>query len=562
MIMRKILKLAALSCVSILVCLSSCTKPEPEDIKKPVPTPPSTSGSSGVVGTVTCNGRPVSGVAVSDGIDVVKTDENGRYKLSTEKATGIVFITPPSGYVPVSTDGVKPDFYAHLKNDFSEETHDFELREENQENYSIMFFADLHLTNADFKPDLKVFREIVMPNVKRVAAEAAASGPVYSVNLGDLSHERWWYKYSYNVQNAYKTLVENDFPTLLWSIPGNHDNDSAIRSDNTDWDAGHMYRKALGPEYYSVNIGNEHWVFLDNIKYINSSGSGLAVGAVGKLDYDHAVSSRQMKWLRRDIAMVPSDMNVVICSHATIISDSSKGYSGTKSQVDSLAVMFKRFKTKVFYNGHGHVMGFFDSKLYSGFKGVKIPATSGDMWESAPHYLLGLDGEEGGIYVVNFKGDERTDRYSTHQYGDKWMRIYDMNKVADYYNADANVRAQMEKYPKRLDYGNGTYKNQILINYWMHKPGQKVQVFEDGKALSVKSVTYEDPLFNICYHIRTFLKQLPITPSQTTVTAKHMFVAQAKTATSPVTVRILDESGKVIREETLVRPKDFGPDME
>jgi hypothetical protein len=41
-----------------------------------------------------------------------------------------------------------------------------------------------------------------------------------------------------------------------------------------------------------------------------------------------------------------------------------------------------------------------------------------------------------------------------------------------------------------------------------------------------------------------------------------MFVAQAKTATSPVTVRILDESGKVIREETLVRPKDFGPDME
>jgi hypothetical protein len=425
-----------------------------------------------------------------------------------------------------------------------------------------MFFTDLHLTNADFKPDLKVFRETVMPNVIHIAQESRADGPVYSINLGDISHERWWYKYNYNLQNAYNTLLENDFPTLMYSIPGNHDNDSAVSTGDTDWDAGHLYRKVFGPEYYSVNIGREHWVFLDNIKYKNSAGSSLAVGAAGKLDYDGGLTDTHMKWLTKDLSLVSSDMNVIICSHTTIISDNSKGYTGDKVQVDSLISMLGRFNSTMLYNGHMHTMVFFDSKLYEGFKGMKVPATSGDMWESAPNHLLGLYGEDAGVYVVNFRGDERTDRYVTHQYGEKYMRVYDMNTVADYYNSDSDIRAQMAKYPKRRDYGNGTYKNQILINYWMHKPGQTVQVFEDGNTLSVKSVTYEDPLFNICYHIRTFLKQLPITPSQTTVTAKHMFVAQAKTATSPVTVRILDESGKVIREETLVRPKDFGPDME
>ena len=544
----------------LIVAVAACTKPE---VDQPTPGPaPAPAGGSKVIGTVTCKGAPVSGVSVSDGIDVVVTDADGKYEIETEKETGLVFISPPSGYVPVSKDGVKPEFYAHLKADFSTEEHNFELVEENQDSYSVIFLADLHLTNADFKPDQKVYQETVAPNIRRQAAAAAAKGPVYSVNLGDLSHERWWYKYSYTLKNAYKTLVENNFPTLLWSVPGNHDNDSAISSSNTDWDAGYVYRETLGPEYYSVNIGNEHWVFLDNIKYVNSSGKNLAVGAAGKLDYDAGLTGRHMKWLRKDIAKVPSDMNIVLCSHTTIISDNSAGYTGTKKQVDSIAVMLKRFRSVQFYNGHMHTMTFFNSKLYDGFKGFKVPATSGDMWESAPNYLLGLYGEDAGLYVVNFNGDNRSDEYYTHLYGKKWMRVYDMNKVAEYYNKDKDVRAQMEKYPKRLDYGDGSYTNQVLVNYWMYKPGQKVQVYEGSNKLSVSSVTYEDPLFNVSYHIRTFLDLLPITPSQTTVTAEHMFLARAKTATEPITVKVVDESGAVIHEETMTRPKDFTLDMQ
>ena len=46
-----------------------------------------------VTGTVTCGGAGVSGVAVSDGINVVTTDKQGRYALQTDKANGYVFIS-------------------------------------------------------------------------------------------------------------------------------------------------------------------------------------------------------------------------------------------------------------------------------------------------------------------------------------------------------------------------------------------------------------------------------------------------------------------------------------
>ena len=50
-----------------------------------------------VYGTVECNGTPLEGVVVSDGVEVVKTDKKGVYNIASEKRTGYVFISIPSG---------------------------------------------------------------------------------------------------------------------------------------------------------------------------------------------------------------------------------------------------------------------------------------------------------------------------------------------------------------------------------------------------------------------------------------------------------------------------------
>ena len=51
-----------------------------------------------IYGTVECNGSPLEGVVVSDGVEVVKTDKKGVYNITSDKKTGYVFISIPSGY--------------------------------------------------------------------------------------------------------------------------------------------------------------------------------------------------------------------------------------------------------------------------------------------------------------------------------------------------------------------------------------------------------------------------------------------------------------------------------
>ena len=51
-------------------------------------------------GSVTCGGKPVPDVKVTDGKTVVLTGADGRYSFASDKASGLVFITVPAGYVP------------------------------------------------------------------------------------------------------------------------------------------------------------------------------------------------------------------------------------------------------------------------------------------------------------------------------------------------------------------------------------------------------------------------------------------------------------------------------
>ena len=52
---------------------------------------------STVYGRVTCNGKGIKDVVVSDGFEVVTTDSDGVYQIKSEKKLGYVFVSVPSG---------------------------------------------------------------------------------------------------------------------------------------------------------------------------------------------------------------------------------------------------------------------------------------------------------------------------------------------------------------------------------------------------------------------------------------------------------------------------------
>lgn len=513
-------------------------------------------------GRITCEGQPVAGVKVSDGKDIVLSDADGRYALPSDKASGLVFITVPSGYAPTSTDGVRPDFYAHLSGD-GDEVHDFALLRQDQRSYTVFFITDIHLTATPWKEDLRLFRDVAMPAFRK--AVAAAPGPVYSFNLGDLSHERYWYQNGYDLRDAYNTLHDSGFPTLMYSVPGNHENDCAVLTDNTDWDAGHLYRKVLGPEYYSVDIGNEHWLFLDDIIYENDPtvhAKPWPQGSAGSISSSKGFTRTQMAWLEKDLATVPSDRNILICTHAPILSDNKRGTSFRDGQMDTLSTLFSRFGKVMVYAGHMHRMQYLTSKKYPVFENCVVSAFSGDMWESAPNRLLGIEGEEGGALEVRFTPSGTETAWRAHSGDGRVMRCYDLNRVGRTYRRNREIRSQMAAFPDRDDYADPRFRNVVLVNYWMYRPGETVSMYENGKPLEVKRVKWEDPLFNLDYYLRVYLSGDPIAPAQERVSNRHMFAATASSPRSDVRVVVTAADGTVLHEETVRRPKAFGGRMQ
>ena len=257
-----------------------------------------------LTGRVTGDGAPLPGVCVSDGVQIVATDADGCYEMASDKAQGTVFVITPSGFVAESGDGLRPAFYAHLTAPADQaERHDFALRSEDQSRYGVILVSDMHLANDAELDDQARFRQSCMPLVRRVADALRAEGPVYSFHLGDLSYDKYWVKDSYTIEDAYATLRSEGWPTLLYNVPGNHDNDGRVSTDNTDFDAGWLYRKVFGPEHYSLDIGGDHWIVMDDILYRNPPGKPekRAEGMAGTREYGRGFTPEEMRMTLEDL---------------------------------------------------------------------------------------------------------------------------------------------------------------------------------------------------------------------------------------------------------------------
>lgn len=56
--------------------------------------------SDSIRGKVTCNGKGVRGVVVTDGIDCTLTDKQGNYALYPNRDVRFVQMSVPAGYLP------------------------------------------------------------------------------------------------------------------------------------------------------------------------------------------------------------------------------------------------------------------------------------------------------------------------------------------------------------------------------------------------------------------------------------------------------------------------------
>ena len=524
---------------------------------------PFIAGCGVVKGRVTCEGKPMPGVQVSDGKQIVLTDAQGRYTMKTDKADSVVFITTPSGYRAEMMDAVRPGFWQLLTEAPGKtEVHDFRLVSENQDNYSVLFITDCHFANDPSRKDLERFTETVLPVIRREVEHTTQKGPIYTMNLGDFSHDRYWYDFGFNEYKAEQFLVECGYPTPVYSVTGNHDNDGAIAGlgERTDFVSAWNYRHTWGPACYSVNIGGDHWIFMDSVEYLNEGEPDARHKNInGKRNYNCRFLDKDLDWLREDLKHVSPDTRVFFCCHVPVVNDASKAEALLEGEADKLDAIFKDFPKVYLFAGHTHKHINTEMGQYSRFKQYIFSATSGSMWQHPEGYQpIGSDSCNQAFNVMDCSEAEPVPRYVAVNGSEKMMRVYDMNSVGEFYRNDPQCRIFHKLYPERSWYADPKFKNMIYVNYWGYAPGQKVEIFEDGKPLAVTKSKLDEPLYVITY-ITPKLDESSVVSKSNLKDRKtpHSFVATASTATAPVIVRVTDAEGNVLQEETLVRPKPF-----
>ncbi|NHF61320.1 hypothetical protein FK220_018345 [Flavobacteriaceae bacterium TP-CH-4] len=232
--------------------------------------------------------KGISMVTVSDQWQTVQTDEEGAFVLSPSDNFPYVFISLPTGYTGT---------YYHLK---APELN-FPLQRQNQQHFKFIHASDTHVDSLNL-PRMQRFRQL---------ADSVEAN--FIVVSGDLIRDAL----RVNEQvagNYYQLYVEEiaKFKMPVYSGVGNHEL-FGIERDKSNVSKDHplygkkMFRKYLGPNYYSFNYGGIHFVSIDGVDYQDQY-------------YFGGVDSLQLRWLEKDLEHLPLDTPIITFNHIPFVS--------------------------------------------------------------------------------------------------------------------------------------------------------------------------------------------------------------------------------------------------
>ena len=514
-----------------------------------------------IKGIVFSNGVGVSGVVVSDGVEVTTTDADGIYYLPSDKVSGFVFISIPGNY-EVPANGNAPQFFKRLtKSQSVTEQHDFSLVAANNDQHVVFAMADWHLANRN--DDLDQFNNNVLPDVNAmIDAYSSAGTKVYVLTLGDLTWDLYWYSNNFNL-NDYIPYM-NQLHSPVFNVIGNHDNDPYFADDRLAEDS---YRNILGPTYYSFNLGQVHYVVLDDVVYLNNGGSE---GTIGDRDYNERITTQQLEWLTKDLtAITDKSTPIVIATHTPIYRNPSLDQTG--NQVDTfrlgnasqLMSRLDGFTNVHILTGHSHIN--FTVEENPTVMEHNTGAICATWWWTGKDGYAGnhicKDGSPGGYGIWQINGKEIQWQYKSIGFdADYQFRTYDLNSIhitaAEF--APNATESELSVYSGPFALPNSN--NEVLINVWGYDSGWQIEVTENGQPLTVTRVKILDPLHIISYEALRLNVGSEPTSAFVTDETTHMFKVTASSPDTTLDVKITDRFGNVY-EESMIRPKAFLLDM-
>ncbi|MBD3182059.1 metallophosphoesterase [Candidatus Poribacteria bacterium] len=369
--------------------------------------------------------KGIEDVRVSNGLDIVKTDSEGKYKISIDDDT-IIFVIKPKGWMtPLDKDNLPRFHYIHKPNGSPElkfagveptgdlpESVDFPLYpNEEPDEFRVLLFGD---TQPYSQEEINYLGHDVVEEL--VAIDVA-----FGMSLGDLVGDKLDLFDSLN-----KTTSLIGIP--WYSIMGNHDMNYAAKSDKY---ADETFERVFGPPYYSFDYGSVHFIVLDDI-----------IWNPEKRNYRGGLGEKQFEFVKNDLALLPKDQLVVLTMHIPLME-----LKELKELFQILEQHENTFSASAHYHHQEHI--FFKEK--HGWNGEKphhhlINVTAcGCWWKGAPdefnipHSMM-MDGAPNGYSILTFDGNEYSIEYkAARRPADFQMSIFAPDEVSQDKTSETEV---------------------------------------------------------------------------------------------------------------------------
>ena len=351
--------------------------------------------------------KGVAQVAVSNGIDVVLTDAAGRYHLPA-RDNSIFFVIKPQGYQLPVDEHNKPQFYYIHKPEGSPalkyagskptgklpKSIDFALQKntEEQADFSALVFGDPQAYNID---EINYFERGIIQDI--TATEKFSFG----LSLGDLVGDDLVLHEPY-----IETVGKLGLP--WFNVMGNHDMNFDVKEDIL---SDETYEKNFGPNNFSFNYGNAHFIILDDIIYPNPR---TGKGYLGGFRKD------QLDFVENNLKFVPKDKLIVLVFHIPLLHENSNVFRGEDRQ--RLFDLLAQYPHTLSLSAHTHLQRHNFYTKEDGWRQEKphheynVGTTSGD-WYSGLKNKQGVptstmrDGTPKGYAILNVSGNTYTFDY-------------------------------------------------------------------------------------------------------------------------------------------------------
>lgn len=423
------------------------------------------------------DGNPLSGVVVSDGFSVVKTNSSGYYRLTPTSDTWYIYYSIPEDCeVPLNSYG-QPCFYTRYSASMTR--YDFKLTRlagGAETSFNLFCLADPQCRYAkaskQTKKDTDRFIDECVPDVK--SHSAAKTLPCYGVTLGDIGYSEGGRNTMQVFPVMRNAMAKDKIGMPIFQVMGNHDytffygSGNPISADATsstfDLKCQREFETVFGPINYSWNRGNVHIVCMRNIIYNSATDAS---------NYSLGFTDAQYNWLQQDLAAVPKSKMVILCVHIPIMNSSNQN-------VQNVLKLIKQFKTAHIMSGHTHYMR--NEPTRSGVYEHVHAAVSGAWWWSK----LNGDGCPNGYAVYKIEDTEMTDWYYKGFNEGMNSRDYQIRL----YRGNTKTGGKYEYF----QYQHGS--NVLLANVFNADSDWTIKVYENGVYTGdmtlIKNKKYDD----------------------------------------------------------------------